>query len=119
MSLCERHYGEGMLKLDAPHALSLPGWFQESIVKLVLEPKTQRGVGTSQKIQKQEFRIELQVVCEQFVEFYLKANANSRFCRGPQSQICKQKLFLLVSEVRSLKSYTRPLAELKIMKQKS
>ena len=69
----------------------------------MLEPKTQRGVGTSQKIQKQEFRIELQVVCEQFVEFYLKAKANSRFCRGPQSQIRKQKLFLLVSEVRSLK----------------
>ena len=64
MSLCERHYGDGMLKLDAPHALSIPGWFQESIVKLVLEPKTRRGVGTSQKIQKQEFCIELQVVCD-------------------------------------------------------
>ena len=70
MSLCERHSGEGLLKLDAPHALSIPGWLQESIVKLVLEPKTQRGVGTSQKIQKQEFRIELQVICEQFVELF-------------------------------------------------
>ena len=27
---------------------------------------------------------------------FLKANANSSFCRGPQSQICKKKLFLLV-----------------------
>ena len=70
MSLCERHYGEGKLKLDAPHASSIPEWFQESFVKLVLEPKTQRGVGTSQKLQKQEFRLELQVVCQQFVELF-------------------------------------------------
>ena len=105
MSLCERHYGEGMLKLDGRRPPCIINTWMVPRKYCETSARTEDSKRSGDLTENTKAGIShwiasnMRAICWTF----LKAIANSSLCRGPQSQIRKQKLFLLVSEVRSLK----------------